>query len=96
MFLDSIQSPGRIVDNSEATRNHPRQIRCSISPTTWVRSGSSDYAILGARDDAFQWLEKAYETHNPGLVSIQSHAAFDTLHSDPRYAALLKRMGLPQ
>lgn len=54
------------------------------------------YAILGAKDEAFQWLEKAFETHNTGLVSIKSHAAFDTLHSDQRYGALLKRMGLPQ
>jgi len=53
------------------------------------------YAILGERDEAFQWLEKAYATHNTGLVSIKSHAGFDTLHSDPRYAALLKRIGLP-
>jgi len=54
------------------------------------------YAILGARDDAFEWLEKAYETRNSALVGIKSHAGFDTLHSDPRYAALLKRIGLPQ
>jgi eukaryotic-like serine/threonine-protein kinase len=57
---------------------------------------ASDYAILGDKDDAFRWLEKCYETHNQGLVTINSHAAFDALHSDPRYAALLKRMGLPQ
>jgi len=57
---------------------------------------ASDYAILGARDDAFRWLEKAYGSHDQNLVSIKSHAAFDAIHSDPRYATLLKRMGLPQ
>jgi len=56
---------------------------------------ASDYAIEGDKDDAFRWLEKSYETHNQGLVSINSHAAFNALHSDPRYAALLKRVGLP-
>jgi eukaryotic-like serine/threonine-protein kinase len=57
---------------------------------------AGDYAILGDKDDAFRWLEKAYQTHDQGLASIKWGTAFDTLHSDPRYAALLKRIGLPQ
>ena len=52
------------------------------------------YAALGDKDKAFFWLNKAYDEH--GLLFIKATRDFDSLHSDPRYADLLRRMGLPQ
>jgi tetratricopeptide (TPR) repeat protein len=53
------------------------------------------YAFLGEKDRAFTWLEKAYGEKSGFLSYIKSHPNFDSLRSDPRYADLLKRMGLP-
>jgi len=43
---------------------------------------------------AIDWLEKAYEDHEPNLPYI-GVPQFDPLHSDPRFQDLLRRMGLP-
>ena len=56
---------------------------------------ASYYAELGENDKAFFWLERAYNEHLiPFYIKVQP--AFDNLRSDPRYAELLHRMGLPQ
>ncbi|MGA9883913.1 MAG: protein kinase [Candidatus Acidiferrales bacterium] len=57
---------------------------------------AADYACLGEKDQAFQWLEKAYQQHNQSLIHLSWITEFDSLHSDPRYTALLKRIGFPQ
>jgi tetratricopeptide (TPR) repeat protein len=50
------------------------------------------YAGLNDKDQAFTWLQKAYdERFNP---SILSRPAFDTLRSDPRFQDLRRRLGL--
>jgi TolB-like protein/DNA-binding winged helix-turn-helix (wHTH) protein len=53
------------------------------------------YARLGQDDEVFQWLEKAYDDHVPLLVRIQQDTDLNSLHGDPRYQALVKRIGLP-
>ena len=54
------------------------------------------HARLGEKDQAFEWLEKAYTEHSDGLVRLREELGFDNLRSDPRYADLLRRVGLPQ
>jgi serine/threonine protein kinase/Flp pilus assembly protein TadD len=51
---------------------------------------------LNDREAAFKSLQKAYEDHDYRLPFLSSDSRFDRLHSDPRYADLLRRMGLPQ
>jgi serine/threonine protein kinase/Tfp pilus assembly protein PilF len=55
---------------------------------------ASSYADLGDKDKAFFWLNKAYSDHE--LLFVKSSRTYDGLHGDPRYADLLRRMGLPQ
>ena len=57
---------------------------------------ADDYALLGDKAQAFRYLEKAYADHEDFLTWIKTERDFDFLHSDPRYADLLLRMGLPQ
>jgi tetratricopeptide (TPR) repeat protein len=57
---------------------------------------ASWYALLGEKDQAFAWLEKAYAEKSGYLHYVKVYPGFDSLRSDPRYADLLKRMGLPQ
>jgi serine/threonine-protein kinase len=54
------------------------------------------HARLGEKDQAFEWLEKAYADHSDGLVRLKEEIGFDNLRSDPRYADLARRIGLPQ
>jgi TolB-like protein/Flp pilus assembly protein TadD len=54
------------------------------------------YAGLGDKDQAFQWLEKSYQAHEPKLTRIKVEPLLDNLHSDPRFGDLVRRIGLPQ
>jgi len=54
-----------------------------------------NYAKLGEKDTAFLWLEKAYDEHRIPFF-IKTEPQLDNIRSDPRYADLLRRMGLPQ
>jgi tetratricopeptide (TPR) repeat protein len=56
---------------------------------------ASNYALLGDGENAFLWLDKACARHR-GMLAIQVEPAFDNFRSDPRYNALLHRMGFPQ
>ena len=49
---------------------------------------------LGDKDQAFQWLEKAYEERSGGLIWIGVDPRMDSLRSDPRFAVLARRIGL--
>jgi TolB-like protein/Flp pilus assembly protein TadD len=52
------------------------------------------YAALGDKDQAMNWLEKGFdERFNPGVLL---RPGFDPLRSDPRFADLVRRVGLPQ
>ena len=53
------------------------------------------YARLGDRDAAFKWLEKDFAERGEGLVHLREEITFDNLRSDPRFADLLRRIGLP-
>jgi TolB-like protein/DNA-binding winged helix-turn-helix (wHTH) protein/Tfp pilus assembly protein PilF len=57
---------------------------------------ADDYALVGDKTQAFRYLDKAYEERAIWLTAIKTEHDFDALHSDPRYADLLRRMGLPQ
>ena len=54
------------------------------------------YALIGDSDDAFKWLNKAYEVHDDYLPELGIDPGMRSLRSDPRYADLLRRIGLPQ
>lgn len=53
------------------------------------------YVGLGEKDRAFEWLSKAAEERSGFLVYIKCDRRFEGLRSDPRFEALLKRIGLP-
>jgi TolB-like protein/DNA-binding winged helix-turn-helix (wHTH) protein len=57
---------------------------------------ASSYALAGEKDKAFQWLDKAYaERDGEDITLLNCDPAFKNLHGDPRFANLLRRMGLP-
>lgn len=54
------------------------------------------YAALGDGDSAFEWLHKATEQHDFQLVSLKVDPTLDGVRCDPRFADLVRRVGLPQ
>ena len=52
------------------------------------------YAGLGEREKAFAWLERDFEQRSGELPFINYRLSFEDLRSDPRYADLVRRMGL--
>jgi serine/threonine protein kinase/Flp pilus assembly protein TadD len=50
---------------------------------------------LGDRDRAFEWLEKGYALRDSLIVRLNATREFDALRSDPRFADLKRRVGLP-
>ena len=57
---------------------------------------ANNYALMGDRDHAFEWLEKAYAERSGRMEYLKTDTAFEPFHSDPRYISLLHRMGLPE
>jgi DNA-binding winged helix-turn-helix (wHTH) protein/TolB-like protein/Tfp pilus assembly protein PilF len=51
------------------------------------------YAQLGEKDEAFKWLERAYEERSVMMMYLKVMPNLDPLRSDPRYADLLRRVG---
>lgn len=58
---------------------------------------AADYAALGEKNEAFKWLDKAFQMHAPGLpyVKVDHRVEFEALRSDSRFQDVLRRMGLP-
>jgi serine/threonine protein kinase len=54
------------------------------------------YADLGDKDQAFRWLHTAYQEHEWRLMGLKTEFRFDPLRSDPRFAELVRKVGLPQ
>ena len=50
------------------------------------------HAKLGEKDQAFAWLEKAFEERQPWLQQFQFDPQFESLRSDPRFADLVRRI----
>ena len=55
-----------------------------------------DELRLGHKDAAFDWLEKSLEDKTVWVMWVRVDPLLDDLHSDPRFHALLNKMGLPQ
>jgi TolB-like protein/DNA-binding winged helix-turn-helix (wHTH) protein/Tfp pilus assembly protein PilF len=68
-----------------------RSKREFVSPRffAWV------YAALGEKDQAFAWLEKAYEEHSVVKAALKVDPGLEPLRSDPRFQDLLRRMNFP-
>ncbi len=50
---------------------------------------------LDEKEQALEWLEKAYEKHESELAFLKVDPRFDPLRSDPRFQSLLRRMNFP-
>ena len=53
-------------------------------------------AGLGEKDEVFRWLNAAYEERDYQIESLRTDFRLDPVRSDPRFAELVRKVGLPQ
>jgi Flp pilus assembly protein TadD len=82
-------------NKSEAIKLLNEILKSSGDPV-WRISIASVYTALGDKDQAFVWLEKAYQKRSARVFLLKSDPSFDSLRSDPRCQYLLRRIGLQQ
>jgi len=84
------------VGRFEQARSILNQVEKSSEPdgrfSIWI---GIMYAALGEKEAAFDWLERAFQERNPFLIYLKVHPVFGNLHDDPRFDALVKRIGIP-
>jgi eukaryotic-like serine/threonine-protein kinase len=54
------------------------------------------YADLGDKDQAFRWLNTAYQERDFLLMGLKTNFQLDPIRADPRFAELVRKVGLPQ
>jgi eukaryotic-like serine/threonine-protein kinase len=57
---------------------------------------ASMYAELGERDQAFRWFDTAYQERDLFMLGLKTDFSLDPIRSDPRFAELVRKVGLPQ
>ena len=53
------------------------------------------YALLHDKDETMRWLRRAYNSNGAGIPAIPSDRDYAFLDSDPRFASLIRKVGLP-
>jgi TolB-like protein/DNA-binding winged helix-turn-helix (wHTH) protein/Flp pilus assembly protein TadD len=56
---------------------------------------AANYALLGKKDKAFEWLDEAVRVGDGALIYLRVDDRFEALRSDPRFATLLRRLKFP-
>ena len=54
------------------------------------------YSFLGDKGHAFVWLDKAVDARSSFVIPLNVDPTWDNIRSDPRFAGLVRRIGLPQ
>jgi hypothetical protein len=75
-------------------RSRPIRLPHSTSASTLRPGARLRPGGLGEADEAFRWLEAAYEERASFMDGLAVTTGFDAIRSDPRFAQLLRRMGL--
>jgi TolB-like protein len=75
-----------------------RQLAAAIARDgiSWPSGIARVYAYRGEKEQAFAWLDKAYDMHGEDMYFIKGDPLLKNLEGDPRYTALLRKMNLPQ
>jgi len=55
---------------------------------------AANYALVNEKGNSLAWLEKAFEISPAAVLTAKADRRFDSIRSDQRFAALMKRMNL--
>jgi len=87
---------------SEHTLGHSKASQQALDEAITKHAQDSAYQIAeahawrGEKNDAFDWLERAYRQRDGGLAETKIDPLFENLHGDPRYQAMLRKLNLPE
>lgn len=92
--------PSQVKDAAESERlrevlreDNDFLVTKSRDPKSYNRL-AENYALLGDREQALSWIEKSVESHNFFMAFIKVNPVFENLRGEPRYQALVERVGL--
>lgn len=57
---------------------------------------ASVYAYMGKKDEAFKWLNLAFDNKDGALLEILNYSEFENLWDDPRWNRFINKLGLPK
>jgi serine/threonine-protein kinase len=83
---------------AEHTLGHAKESQQALDQL--IAEGAPAYAVAeiyawrGEKDKAFEWLDRAYQRHTGS--DLRHDPLVTSLHGDPRFAALLRKMNLPE
>jgi serine/threonine protein kinase len=87
---------------TEHTLGHPKESQQAMDALIAKHAQHAAYQIAeafawrGEKDRAFEWLERAYKQRDGGLSLIKTDPPLSSLHTDPRFGALLREIKLPE
>ena len=59
----------------------------------WAYQIAETHAYMGDTEQAFVWLQRAYDNRDGGLIEMLTDPLLQNLHSDPRWQAFINKMG---
>jgi TolB-like protein len=96
--------PARVIGTAQAIdalgRHQEAERSVALAEQKWGDAMAYQFAYFYAgrkdADRAFAWLDRAYRQHDGGMFYIKIDTRLRNLRQDPRFAALLRRMNLPE
>lgn len=87
---------GAMTGKQDEARTVLHELEQESGPPHFLHSYSCAgiHALLGDQDEAFEWLDKACQGRAGALIYLASDPGFEKLRGDPRFDALLRRIGL--
>jgi tetratricopeptide (TPR) repeat protein len=82
--------------------NHLKELNALIQRAAETAGGSPSfytamvYASKGEKEEAFRWLDNSYRNNEVELYWLKVEPEFASLHSDPRWQAMLNKVGFPE
>jgi len=92
VFAESFAGLGRRAD---AMRLLADMIKASRSRYIGAEGIAAVYVRLGDADNAFNWLDSAVVARSAYVLSLEADRKWDPIRGDPRFGALVQRIGLP-
>ena len=102
-----IRPPGMLAELAAGyfRNNEPAKAKAVLNEmkTQWQQGQSRSnaffiaqtFASFGEKDLAFEWLEKSFRAHDMEMIWLKIEPQFKSLHGDPRFQDLLRRVGFP-
>jgi tetratricopeptide (TPR) repeat protein len=90
------------IAQAEYSAGHKTEAEAALAELLKTGATSNTYAIAqtyawrGEPDKAFEWFDKAVALRDAGLPQLLEDRQLDSLHKDPRWKALLKKVNLPE